>query len=150
MVRYEKLLIMRLSFFAIVLSSSASHAVLSIDRCSPFFALGYHANIDIDCNETQPGVKCDWDEKNTISVNRNSYDELALIFTYQKDTYGKWGYMAGAALGYRDRVFVTGSKLIPQPSFGITHKLNSRMIIYGAPTGFQGDYIIGMEISLFE
>jgi len=28
--------------------------------------------------------------------------------------------------------------------------LNSRMMIYGAPTGFQGDYIIGMEISLFE
>ena len=62
---------------------------------------------------------------------------------------GNWGYMADAAFGYRDCVFGTGSKPIPKPSFGITYKLNSRMMIYGAPTGFQGDYIIGMEISLF-
>ena len=48
------------------------------------------------------------------------------------------GYMAGAAFGYRDRVFGTGPKLIPKPSFGITYKLNSRMMIYGAPAGFQG------------
>ena len=31
--------------------------------------------------------------------------------------------MAGAAFGYRDRVFGTGSKLIPKPSFGITYKI---------------------------
>ena len=145
----KKLLIMCLSLFAIVLSPGVSHAGLSLDRCSPFFAVSYHGNIDTDFNETHPGVKCDWDENKTISVIRNSYDEPALIFTYQKDTHGKWGYMAGAAFGYRDRVFGTGSKLIPKPSFGITYKLNSRMMIYGAPTGFQGDYIIGIEISLF-
>jgi hypothetical protein len=58
--------------------------------------------------------------------------------------------MAGAAFGYRDRVFDTGSKIISKLFFGITYKLNSRMMIYGAPTGFQGDYVIGMEISLFE
>jgi hypothetical protein len=141
----KKLLITCLSLVAIVLSSGASHAGLSLDRCSPFFAVSYHGNIDTDFNETHPGVKCDWDENKTISVIRNSYDEPALIFTYQKDTHGKWGYMAGAAFGYRDRVFGTGSKLIPKPSFGITYKLNSRMMIYGAPTGFQGDYIIGMK-----
>jgi hypothetical protein len=47
--------------------------------------------------------------------------------------------MAVAAFGYRDRVFGTGSKLISKPFFGITYKLNSRIMIYGAPTGFQGD-----------
>ncbi|NCZ66200.1 MAG: hypothetical protein EBY58_03080 [Rhodobacteraceae bacterium] len=38
----KKLLIMCRSFFAILLSSGALHAGLSIDRCSPFFALSYH------------------------------------------------------------------------------------------------------------
>jgi hypothetical protein len=98
----KKLWIMCLSLFAIVLSSGASHAGLSLDRCIPFFAVSYHGNIDTDFNETHPGVKCDWDEKK------------------------------------------------PSLLFGITYKLNSRMMIYGAPTGFQGDYIIGMEISLYE
>jgi hypothetical protein len=135
---------------AIVLWTGESHAGLSIDRCSPFLALSYHGNIDTDFNETHPGVKCDWDENKTVSIIQNSYNEPALIFTYQKDTHGKWGYMAGAAFGYRDRIFGTGSKLVPKLSFGITYKLNSRMMVYGAPTGLQGDYIIGMEVSLFE
>ena len=107
----KKLLIMCLSLFAIALSSGASHAGLSLDRCSPFFAVSYHGNIDTDFNETHPGVKCDWDENKTISVIRNSYDEPALIFTYQKDTHGKWRYMAGAAFGYRDRVLVRDQSL---------------------------------------
>ena len=67
----KKLLIMCLSLFAVVLSSEASHAGLSLDRCSPFFAVSYHGNIDTDFNETHPGVKCDWDENKTISVIRN-------------------------------------------------------------------------------
>ena len=107
----KKLLITCLSLFAIVLSTGASHAGLSLDRCSPFFAVSYHGNIDTDFNETHPGVKCDWDENKTISVIRNSYDEPALIFTYQKDKHGKWGYMAGAAFGYRDRVLAQDQSL---------------------------------------
>ena len=78
-----KLWIMWLSLFVIVLSSGASHADLSLDRCSSIFAVSYHGNIDIDFNEAHPGVKCDWDENKTISVIRNSYNEPALIFTYQ-------------------------------------------------------------------
>ena len=116
----------------------------------PVFALSYHGKIDTNFNETHHGVKCDWDENKTISVLRNSYNEPASIFSYQKDMHEKWGYMAGAAFGYHDRIFGTGSKLIPKLSFGITYKLNSHMMIYGAPAGFLGDYIIGMEVSLFE
>ena len=67
----KKLWIMCLSLFAIVLSSGASHAGLSLDRCSPFFAVSYHENIDTDFNETHPGVKYDWNENKTISVIRN-------------------------------------------------------------------------------
>ena len=87
----NKLLIMCLSLFAIVFSSGASHAGLSLDRCSPFFAVSYHGNIDTNFNETHHSVKCDWDENKTISVIRKSHNEPALIFTYQKDTHGKWG-----------------------------------------------------------
>ena len=79
----KKLWILCLSLFAIVLSAGASHAGLSFDQCSPIFAVSYHENIDIDFNEAHPGVKCDWDENKTISVIRNSYNEPALIFTYQ-------------------------------------------------------------------
>ena len=79
----KKLLIMCLSLFAIVLSSGASHAGLSLDRCSPIFAVSYHGNIDTDFTEAHPVVKCDWDDNKTISVIRNSYNEPALIFTYQ-------------------------------------------------------------------
>ena len=50
----KKLLIMCLSLFAIVLSPGVSHAGLSLDRCSPFFAVSYHGNIDTDFNETHP------------------------------------------------------------------------------------------------
>ena len=146
----KKLLITCLSLFAIVLSSGASHAGLSLNRCSPFFAVSYHGNIDTDFNETHPGVKCDWDENKTISVIRNSYDEPALIFTYQKGHAWEMGVYGRCCLWIPWSCFGKGSKLIPKPSFGITYKLNSRMMIYGAPTGFQGDYIIGMEISLFE
>ena len=71
MVRYEKVLITCLSLVAIVLSFGASHAGLLLDRCSPFFAVSYHGNIDTDFNGTHPGVKCDWDENKTISVIRN-------------------------------------------------------------------------------
>ena len=46
----KKLLIMCLSLFAIVLSSGASHAGLSLDWCSPFFAVSYHGYIDTDFN----------------------------------------------------------------------------------------------------
>ena len=55
----KKLLIICLSLFAIVLSTGASHAGLSLDRCSPFFAVNYHGNIDTEFKETHPGVKCD-------------------------------------------------------------------------------------------
>ena len=79
----KKLWILCLSLFAIVLSSGASHADLSLDRCSPIFAVSYHGNIDTDFTEAHPVVKCDWDENKTISVIRNSYNEPALIFTYQ-------------------------------------------------------------------
>ena len=132
-----------------MLSSGASHAGLSLDRCSPFFAVSYHGNIDTDFNETHPGVKRDWDENKTISVIRNSYDEPALIFTSKRTRMGNGGIWPVLPL---DTVscFWYGSKLIPKPSFGITYKLNSRIMIYVAPTGFQGDYIIGMEISLIE
>lgn len=118
-------------------------------KCSPFVAFSYHGNIGTDFNETHPGFKCTFGEHSTWSILRNSYNEPAVIYTYQKDKWGKFGYMAGAAFGYRDTVFKTGSKLVPRPSFGLTYKPNSHMLFYGAPTGFRGDYIIGLELSLF-
>ena len=77
-------------FALAIVHSSEHHMRSSLDRCSPFFAVSYR-NIDTDFNETHPGVKCDWGENKTISVIRNSHDEPALIFTYQKDTHGNGG-----------------------------------------------------------
>ena len=71
MVRYEKI-VDYVPFAFCDCASGASHAGLSLDRCSPFIAVSYHGNIDTDFNETHPGVKCDWDDNKTISVIRNS------------------------------------------------------------------------------
>lgn len=71
MVRYEKIVDYVPFALCDCASSGASHTGLSLDRCSPFFAVSYHGNIDTDFNETHPGVKCDWDENKTISVIRN-------------------------------------------------------------------------------
>jgi hypothetical protein len=52
----KKLWIMCLMLFAIGLSIGASHAGLSLDWCSLFFAVSYHGSIDTDFNEAHPGV----------------------------------------------------------------------------------------------
>jgi hypothetical protein len=104
-------------------------------KCTPFIALSYHGGLDTKFNETHPGIK--------------SYNEPSLVYTYQKDKWGDFGYMLGAAFGYKDTILKTGTRLVPRPSAGITYKPNKHMMFYGAPTGFRGDYIIGVELSLF-
>lgn len=121
----------------------------ALAKCSPFVALSYHGNVGTNFNEMHPGIKCDLDENRSWALLRNSYNEPALVYTYQKDTYGRWGFMAGAAFGYKDTILNTGTRIIPRPSFGVTFKSNNHMMFYGAPTGFRGDYIIGVELSLF-
>ena len=118
-------------------------------KCTPFIALSYHGGLDTKFNETHPGIKCDLDENQSWSLLRNSYNEPSLVYTYQKDKWGDFGYMLGAAFGYKDTILKTGTRLVPRPSAGITYKPNKHMMFYGAPTGFRGDYIIGVELSLF-
>jgi hypothetical protein len=134
-----------LVFIAMLFASCQS----AIAKCTPFVAMSYHGNVGTHFNENHPGIKCKIDEHRTWALLRNSYNEPALIYTYQKDMYGRWGFMAGAAFGYRDTILHSGTRIVPRPSFGVTFKPNKHMMFYGAPTGFQGDYIIGVELSLF-
>jgi len=140
------------SKFVIAIASVVSFfigAQVAAANCSPFVALSYHGNTSTKFNEIHPGIKCDLDENRSWSLLRNSYNEPVLVYTYQKDIYGRWGFMAGAAFGYEDTILNTGTRIVPRPSFGVTFKPNNHMMFYGAPTGLLGDYIIGVELSLY-